>query len=114
MKRIESIIKEEKLTEALNALKERGIGGVTVMKSQGRGKGQRPQVRGARGTAAYTAEFNKLATIVTVVDNSKESSAILAVMSATSTGAKGDGKIFVSTIDEAYDIGTKEKGTKAI
>ena len=114
MKRIEAIIKEEKLTDVLDALKEKGIGGVTIIRSQGRGTAQRSQLGGGRGTGTYTAEFNRLVTLITVVDNSKESSAILAIMSATSTGSKGDGKIFVSTIDEAYDIGTKEKGTKAI
>ncbi|HSB50326.1 MAG TPA: P-II family nitrogen regulator [Nitrosopumilaceae archaeon] len=114
MKRIEAIIKEEKLTDVLDALKKANFQGVTITKSQGRGSGERPQVRGGRGTMSYTAEFNRLATIVTVVDNSKESSALLAILSAASRGGKGDGKIFVSTIDEAYDIGTKEKGPKVI
>ncbi len=114
MKRIEIIIKDEKVSDVLDSLKEKGITGVTVIRSQGRGSGERPQVRGGRGKSTYTSEFNKLATLVIVVDNSHESSVVLAVMSAASTGKSGDGKIFVSTIEEAYDIGTKEKGLKAI
>ena len=114
MKRVEAVIKEEKLSSVVVALKEVGVGGLTVSRSQGRGAGDRPQVRAARGTATFTAEFNNTNTIITVVDDSKLDAAVSAIISAAKTGSKGDGKIFVSTVDEAYDIGSAEKGNSVI
>ncbi|MGI0040843.1 MAG: P-II family nitrogen regulator [Nitrosopumilaceae archaeon] len=49
-----------------------------------------------------------------MVDDSKADDVVNAVIKATSTGSKGDGKIFVTTIDDAYDIGSKQKGVSAI
>ncbi len=114
MKRIEAIIKEDKLSSVVVALKEVGVGGLTVTRSQGRGAGERPQIRAARGTATFTAEFNNTCTIITVVDDSKLDAVVSSIISAAKTGSKGDGKIFVSTIDEAYDIGSAEKGSVVI
>jgi len=114
MKRIEAIIKEDKISSVIVALKEVGVGGLTVTRSQGRGSGERPQIRGARGTATFTAEFNNTNTVIIIVDDSKLDAAVSSIISAAKTGNKGDGKIFVSTIDEAYDIGSAEKGNSVI
>ena len=110
MKRLEAIIREDKLSSVVDALNKIGVGGITVTRSQGRGAGERPQVRVGRGTGTITAEFNSTSTLVTVVDDSKVDSAVSAIMNAASTSKKGDGKIFVTTIDAAYDITTKQKG----
>jgi len=56
----------------------------------------------------YVAEYNRTDTIVTIVDDSKIYPVIEAIINAASTGSKGDGKIFVSPIEESFDIGTKE------
>ena len=114
MKRIEAVIREDKLSSVVVALIEVGVGGLTVTRSQGRGAGERPQLRAARGTATFTAEFNNTSTIITVVDDSKLDGTVSAIITAAKTGSKGDGKIFVSTIDEAYDIETTEKGNHVI
>ena len=110
MKRIEAFIRDEKLPAVVTALKNVGVGGVTVTRSQGRGAGERPQVRAGRGTGTVTAEYNIVESLVTVVDDSKLDSAVSAILNAASTGRKGDGKIFVTTVDESYDITSKKKG----
>ena len=114
MKRIEAIIKEDKLSLVVEALKNLGIGGLTVTKAQGRGAGERPQIRSGRGTSSITAEFNMANTLITVVDDTKVANVVDAIKHAATTGNKGDGKVFVSTIDQAFDIGSKESGNYAI
>jgi len=110
MKRIEAFIRDEKLSSVVEELKKIGVGGLTVTKSQGRGAGERPQLRAGRGTGTITAEFNVTDSLITVVDDSKLEQTVSAIMSAASTSNKGDGKVFVTTVDEAYDIATKQKG----
>ncbi len=110
MKRIEAFIRDEKLSAVVDALKNVGVGGLTVTKSQGRGAGERPQLRAGRGTGTITAEYNVTDNLVTVVDDSKVEQTISAIMNAASTSNKGDGKVFVTTVDVAYDIATKQKG----
>lgn len=110
MKRIEAFIRDDKLSSVVDALKNVGVGGLTITKSQGRGAGERPQVGTGRGTATITAEFNVTDSIITVVEDSKLEPTVSAIMNAASTRNKGDGKVFVTTIDEAYDIATKQKG----
>ena len=109
MKRIEAFIPTTKRSEVVNAILSAGSGGVTVTETRGRGAGERPLVGGARGTSRYVAEYNRTDTIVTIVDDSKIYPVIEAIINAASTGSKGDGKIFVSPIEESFDIGTREK-----
>jgi len=109
MKRIEAFIRDDRLSSVVDALKNVGVGGLTVTKSQGRGAGERPQLRAGRGTATIIAEYNVTDTIITVVEDSKLEPAVSAIMNAASTSNKGDGKVFVTTIDEAYDIANKQK-----
>jgi len=109
MKRIEAFVPTTKRSEVVNAILSAGSGGVTVTETRGRGAGERPLVGGARGTSRYVAEYNRTDTIVTIVDDSKIYPVIEAIINAASTGSKGDGKIFVSPIEESFDIGTKEK-----
>jgi len=110
MKRIEAFIRDEKLSAVVEELKKIGVGGLTVTKSQGRGAGERPQLRVGRGTGTVTAEYNVTDSLITVVDDSKLEQTVSAIMNAATTGNKGDGKVFVTTVDESYDIATKQKG----
>lgn len=110
MKRIEAIIQEEKLGSVVNALKISEVGGVTITLSRGIGAGERPMLRGARGTAKFEAAYNRIATIMTVVEDSKIDTVVNAIMNAASTGKAGDGKIFVTNVEEAFDIATKQSG----
>ncbi len=92
------------------AIIKAGAGGVTISETRGKGAGTRPTFTGAKGTTRYVAEYSRTDTITTIVDDSKVDAIVKAVMNTVHTGAKGDGKIFVSTIDETYDITTGQKG----
>jgi nitrogen regulatory protein P-II 1 len=111
MKRIDAMIPTMKRTAVIDSILAAGAQGVTVVESRGKGAGNRPLVSGAKGTAKYIAGYNRIDTITTVVNDSKLESVISAIIRVTHTGSKGDGMIFVSTIEEAYKIGTKEKVT---
>lgn len=114
MKRIEAIIASQKVDAVNDALKKAGISGATILEAKGRGKGEKPRVAGGRGTSAHAAEFSSRASVITVVDDSDVDTAIRAILDAASTGSAGDGKIFVSTVGEAVDIGTKKRSPSSM
>ena len=109
MKKIDAMIPSMRRNEVVDAILKAGSQGVTIVESRGKGAGERPMVGGARGTAKFIAGYNRIDTITTVVNDSKLDAVVSAIVSASHRGYKGDGMIFVSTIDEAYKIGTKEK-----
>ena len=111
MKRIDAMIPSIKRSYVVDAILKAGAQGVTVVESRGKGAGDRPMVSGAKGTAKYIAGYNRIDTITSVVNDSKLDAVVSAIMDICYTGHKGDGMIFVSTINEAYKIGTKEKVT---
>jgi nitrogen regulatory protein P-II 1 len=114
MKRVEAIIAAEKVSAVNEALKKAGVGGATILDAKGRGRGEKPQVQTNRGTRRLAAEFSVRANVMTVVDDSEVEKVIKAILDTTSTGSAGDGKIFVSTVNEAVDIGTKKRGATAV
>jgi len=114
MKRIEAFVKTDKMNLVVDAIKKAGAKGLTVFTAKGQGEGERPMVEMSRGTKRQIAEYNEIDSIVTIVDDSKAEVVITAIVSAAGTGSKGDGKIFVSTIDEVVDIGTSQKGSTAL
>ncbi len=111
MKRIEVFVPTTKRSAVVKAIINAGAGGVTLVESRGKGSAERPLVRGARGTSRYIAEYNRIDTITTIVDDSKVDSVAKAIMEAAHTGSKGDGKIFVVPVEESYDIATQQKGS---
>ena len=111
MKRIEVFVPTTKRSAVVKAIINAGAGGVTLVESRGKGSAERPRVGGARGTARYIAEYNRMDTITTIVDDSKVDSVVEAIMEAAHTGSKGDGKIFVVPVEESYDIATQQKGS---
>lgn len=111
MKRIDAMIPSIKQSEVVESILKAGAQGVTVVEGKGKGAGERPMVGGARGTAKYVAGFNRTDTITTIVNDSKLESVVSTIIDVAHTGSKGDGMIFVSTVEEAYKIGTKEKVT---
>ena len=110
MKKIEAIIPANGLNLVVSAIEETGVTGITTIESRGRGKGARPSLRSSRGTSTQVAEYNSLVTIIIIVDDSKVDRTVNAILNAASTGSSGDGKIFVSPIDDVIDIQTKKKG----
>lgn len=112
MKRIEAIIKPFKLEEVKDALHDVGIEGMTVseVKGFGRQKGHTEIYRGSE----YTVDFLPKIKIELVVPDAKVAEATGAIVKAAKTGKIGDGKIFVSSIEEAIRIRTEEKGDSAV
>ena len=108
MKRIEIIVQSEVSKQVIRAIRNVGVGGVTLIQSLGQGAGERPEIGGRQ------IEFNSTDVIVTVVQDSMVNSVVSAIMKVAHTGEKGDGKIFVSNIEESYDISTKEKSAELI
>ncbi len=112
MKKIEAIIKPFKLDEVKEALQELGVQGMTVLEAKGYGrqKGHTELYRGAE----YVVDFLPKIKIEVVVANDQVASVVEAIMGAARTGRIGDGKIFVSNIDEVIRIRTGETGESAV
>src|SRR6185312_15796708 len=107
MKKIEAIIKPFKLSEVKDALNELGIQGMTVteVKGFGRQKGHTEIYRGSE----YTVDFLPKIKIETVLPDNQVKTAVEAIIKAAKTGKIGDGKVFVSAVDEAIRIRTDER-----
>jgi nitrogen regulatory protein P-II 1 len=112
MTKIEAIIKPFRLTEVQEGLIALGIQGMTVSEVKGFGR-QKGHVELYRG-AEYTVNFVPKLLIVTVVPDEMAERAVDAIQKAAYTGKIGDGKIFLSKIDEALRIRTKETGSEAL
>ena len=112
MKKIEAIIKPFKLEEVKDALGELGIEGMTVteVKGFGRQKGHTEIYRGSE----YTVDFLPKIKLEMVLSDDKVHDAIGAIVKAAKTGKIGDGKVFVSPMEEAVRIRTDEKGNEAL
>ena len=112
MKKIEAIIKPFKLEEVKDALSDVGVEGMTVteVKGFGRQKGHTEIYRGSE----YTVDFLPKIKLEIVLADSQVDDAVAAITKAAKTGKIGDGKIFVSSIDEAIRIRTDEKGEHAV
>ena len=114
MKKIEAYVPSESLREVREAMINAGAQGILILSGKGKGKGERPMVGGARGTGRRVAEYNTIDSITGVVDDTIVEKVVSAILQAASTGSKGDGKIFVSNVEEAIDIGSKQKGSSAL
>jgi nitrogen regulatory protein PII len=112
MKKIEAIIKPFKLEEVKDALGEIGIEGMTVseVKGFGRQKGHTEIYRGSE----YTVDFLPKIKIEVVISDTQLDQAVATIVKAAKTGKIGDGKVFVSSIEEAVRIRTEEKGEAAV
>ena len=112
MKKIEAIIKPFKLEEVKDALSDIGVEGMTVteVKGFGRQKGHTEIYRGSE----YTVDFLPKIKLELVLPDGRVEAAVSAIVKAAKTGKIGDGKVFVSTIDEAWRIRTEERGEKAV
>ena len=112
MKKIEAIIKHFKLDEVKEALHEVGLQGITVTEAKGFGrqKGHTELYRGAE----YVVDFLPKVKIEIVLEDELVERALEAIQTAARTGRIGDGKIFVSTVEEVIRIRTGEKGADAV
>ena len=112
MKKIEAVVKPFKLDEVKEALHEIGLQGMTVTEAKGFGR-QKGHTEVYRGSE-YTVDFLPKVKIEIVVDDNLVERAIECIQQAARTGRIGDGKIFVTTIEEAIRIRTGERGPDAI
>lgn len=112
MKKIEAIIKPFKLDEVKEALQEVGLQGITVLEAKGFGrqKGHTELYRGAE----YVVDFLPKVKIELVVEDDMMERAVDAILQAAHTGRIGDGKIFITPVEEAIRVRTGERGTEAI
>ena len=112
MKKIEAIIKPFKLDEVKEALQEVGLQGITVTEAKGFGrqKGHTELYRGAE----YVVDFLPQVKIEVVLGDDLVDKAVEAIQNAAKTGRIGDGKIFISTVEDAVRIRTGETGNDAL
>ena len=112
MKKIEAVIKPFKLDEIKEALQDVGLQGITVIEAKGFGrqKGHTELYRGAE----YVVDFLPKVKIEVVIDEAMTERVVDAIQQAAQTGRIGDGKIFISAIDEAIRIRTGERGADAV
>ncbi len=112
MKKIEAIVKPFKLDEVKEALHDIGLKGMTVIESKGFGrqKGHTELYRGAE----YVVDFLPKVKIDLVVEDSMVERAVEAIQQAAQTGRIGDGKIFISAVEDVVRIRTGERGKDAI
>ncbi len=111
MKKIEAIIRPHKLDEVKESLIEAGLKGMTILEVRGIGrqKGQTEVYRGAE----YRIDFIPKIMIVVIVPDKSLENAVSAIIKAAKTGQVGDGKLFISTIDEVIRVRTEETGESA-
>lgn len=112
MKKIEAVIKPFKLDEVKDALQELNLHGMTVVEAKGFGR-QRGHTELYRG-AEYVVDFLPKLKIELIVPDDLSEQAIEAIQNTAHTGKIGDGKIFVSTVDDVVRIRTGERGLTAI
>jgi nitrogen regulatory protein PII len=112
MKKIEAIIKPFKLEEVKDALGEVGIEGMTVteVKGFGRQKGHTEIYRGSE----YTVDFLPKIKLELVLPDSQAETAVATIVKSAKTGKIGDGKVFVSNVEDAVRIRTDERGEQAV
>ncbi len=112
MKKIEAIVKPFKLEDVKEALREIGIEGMTVseVKGFGRQKGHTEIYRGSE----YTVDFLPKIKLEIVAADEQVERAVETIVSSAKTGKSGDGKVFVSNIEEAVRIRTDERGEQAV
>ncbi len=104
MKKIEAIVQPGQRDAVVSAIKKMGVGGVTIHQVQGQGAHDPPLV----------GQYFSRDMVICVVDDPKLDDMINAIANVACTGTKGDGKIFVTTVEDAFDICTKKRGTTSI
>ena len=104
MKKIEAIVQPNTKDAVITAIKKIGVGGVTVHQVQGQGAQDPPLV----------GQYFSRDMIICVVDDPKLDDVLNAIANTACTATKGDGKVFVTTVDDALDICSKKRGTTSI
>ena len=112
MKKIEAIIRPEKLEDLREALEKKGFIGMTITEVKGRGKQKGIKLEWRVGE--YQVEFLPKVKVEMVIDEKDLDTVIGVIEDVCSTNSIGDGKVFISTVDEVVRLRTKEKGRGAL
>jgi nitrogen regulatory protein P-II 1 len=112
MQKIEAVIQPSKLDAVKDALVELGVNGLTIMEARGHGR-QKGHTEFYRGRE-YSVDLLPKVKLETVVPDDMVEKVILAILTAARTGSIGDGKIFVSKVDEAIRIRNDQRGEEAL
>jgi len=113
MKKIEAIIRPEKLNEVKGALEQAGFVGLNIVHVTGRGA-QKGIVHGGRGGETYTVDMLPKLKIEVVVKDADAERAVATILSSARTGNIGDGKIFIVPVEDAVRVRTGERGEVAV
>jgi len=113
MKKIEATIRATKIGAVSDAINDL-VGGFSILEGNGRGSGERQTIRAGRGTGSFVAEYNKIAVVITIVDDSKADDVIFAISDAASTGVGGDGIITISDVENVINIASKKTGSESL
>lgn len=114
MKQIETIVRSDRLSEVVSAMREAGAKGVSITQVKGQGSGERPMIRSGRGTSQFRAEYNTMDSVMTVVEDSQVSTIVNAINNAARTGRSGDGIIIVKDVDQVINIASQDTGSSAL
>jgi nitrogen regulatory protein P-II 1 len=112
MKKIEAIVRPEKLDDIRKALEEKGILGMTVAEVQGRGRQKGVCLQWRAGE--YCVDFLPKLKLDIIVDDNDLETAIAAITTAARTGQNGDGKLFIYPVEDIVRVSTGERGKEAI
>ena len=113
MKKIEAIIRPEKLNDVKDALEEAGYIGLNIVHVTGRGS-QKGIVHSGRGGEAYTVDMLPKLKIDVVVKDSQADEVVNIILGSAKTGNIGDGKIFILPVEDAIRVRTGERGEVAV
>ena len=113
MKKVEAIIAEDESYKVFDSLVKLGVGGFTYFTARGRGIGERPMVPSGRG-GRFKSAYNLRCYVFIVVPDKDVEKVIEVITSRPISDALGEGKIFVSDVSDAIDVGTKKRGDASL
>ena len=114
MKKIEAIVRREAFPDIDNALKLAGIGGLTFFDAEGRGRAKGREMVSGRGARSYRTEYIGRTKLEIIVKDADAKKVVDIIITHAKTGSVGDGKIFVSTVEQGYDITSGQAGEASI
>lgn len=114
MKKVEAIIPQSLAEETAVELLKIDVGGITVYDSKGKGEIESSEIVSGRGTRRYRPTFNANSTLVVVVKDSMVDKVVEKIIKHTNRGKVGEGKIFISDVADAIDVGSQKHGDAAL
>ncbi|MDH3394959.1 MAG: P-II family nitrogen regulator [Nitrosopumilus sp.] len=114
MKRLETIVKSDRLSDVVHAIRSAGAKGVTVTSIKGQGSGERPMLRSGRGTTQFRAEYNNMDSVMAIVDDSEVSKIVSAITQSCYTGKSGDGIVIITDVVQVVNIASKKTDSEAL